>query len=97
MHGAINQNIIVNTVGVVILPCRLSDFHKHVDKFAFIPGYKQHSLSPEDPIGGNNVVDRSQGPTSHPCFEQLSTDGSALLFGHLPNGGREMQGAVEDL
>ncbi|HEY3788680.1 MAG TPA: DNA methyltransferase, partial [Urbifossiella sp.] len=28
----------------------LEDLHKHVDKFAFIPGYKQHKLEPEDPV-----------------------------------------------
>ena len=28
----------------------LSEFHKHVDKFAFIPGYKQQTLAAEDPI-----------------------------------------------
>ena len=28
----------------------LSDLHSHVDKFAFIPGYQQHSLDAEDPI-----------------------------------------------
>ncbi|MCC6491518.1 MAG: N-6 DNA methylase [Pirellulales bacterium] len=28
----------------------LADFHKHVNRFAFIPGYKQHSLQAEDPI-----------------------------------------------
>ena len=28
----------------------LSELHSHVDKFAFIPGYQQHSLDAEDPI-----------------------------------------------
>src|SRR5947209_1559821 len=28
----------------------LADLHKNVDKFAFIPGYKQHRLDPEDPV-----------------------------------------------
>ena len=28
----------------------LSDFHRHVNRFGFIPGYKQHKLEPEDPI-----------------------------------------------
>ncbi len=28
----------------------LAELHKNVDKLAFIPGYKQHSLAPEDPI-----------------------------------------------
>lgn len=28
----------------------LADFYKHVDQFAFIPGYKQHKLAAEDPI-----------------------------------------------
>ena len=27
----------------------LEDLHKHVRRFAFIPGYKQHKLDPEDP------------------------------------------------
>lgn len=28
----------------------LRDLHRHVDKFAFIPGYQQHKLDTEDPI-----------------------------------------------
>ena len=28
----------------------LAEFHKHVDEFAFIPGYKRHKLEAEDPI-----------------------------------------------
>lgn len=28
----------------------LAEFHKHVDQFAFIPGYKRHKLEAEDPI-----------------------------------------------
>jgi hypothetical protein len=28
----------------------LSDFHRHLHRFGFIPGYKQHKLEPEDPI-----------------------------------------------
>ncbi len=28
----------------------LDDFHRNVDKFAFIPGYKQHTLDAEDPV-----------------------------------------------
>ncbi len=28
----------------------LDDFHRNVDKFAFIPGYKQHKLDDEDPV-----------------------------------------------
>ena len=28
----------------------LADFHKHIDQFGFIPGYKQHKLKEEDPI-----------------------------------------------
>ena len=28
----------------------LADFYKHIDKFGFIPGYKQHKLQAEDPI-----------------------------------------------
>ena len=28
----------------------LADFHRNVDRFAFIPGYKQHKLEDEDPI-----------------------------------------------
>ncbi len=28
----------------------LADLHRHVHAFAFIPGYKQHKLEPEDPI-----------------------------------------------
>lgn len=28
----------------------LAEFHKHVNRFGFIPGYKQHKLDPEDPI-----------------------------------------------
>ncbi len=28
----------------------LADLHRHVDKFAFIPGYQQHKLDAEDPI-----------------------------------------------
>lgn len=28
----------------------LSDFHRHVYDFAFIPGYKQHTLEDEDPV-----------------------------------------------
>ena len=28
----------------------LAEFHKHVNRFGFIPGYKQHKLEPEDPI-----------------------------------------------
>ena len=28
----------------------LADFHKHINLFAFIPGYKQHKLEQEDPI-----------------------------------------------
>lgn len=28
----------------------LADFHKHVQHFAFIPGYKQHTLQEEDPV-----------------------------------------------
>jgi hypothetical protein len=28
----------------------LAEFHNHVNRFAFIPGYKQHSLQAEDPI-----------------------------------------------
>ena len=28
----------------------LRDLHEHVDKFAFIPGYKQHKLDAEDPV-----------------------------------------------
>ncbi|MDR3638924.1 MAG: hypothetical protein P4L84_34280 [Isosphaeraceae bacterium] len=28
----------------------IANLYKHVDAFAFIPGYKQHSLEPEDPI-----------------------------------------------
>jgi hypothetical protein len=28
----------------------LGDLHRNVDKFAFIPGYKQHALDAEDPI-----------------------------------------------
>ena len=27
----------------------LQDLHKHIRRFAFIPGYKQHKLNPEDP------------------------------------------------
>ncbi len=27
----------------------LADLHKHIRRFAFIPGYKQHKLDPEDP------------------------------------------------
>jgi len=27
----------------------LKDLHKHIRRFAFIPGYKQHKLDPEDP------------------------------------------------
>ncbi len=29
---------------------KLAEFHKNVDRFAFIPGYKQHKLTAEDPI-----------------------------------------------
>lgn len=28
----------------------LADLHSHVDKFAFIPGYQQHTLDTEDPV-----------------------------------------------
>ncbi len=28
----------------------LADLHDHIDKFAFIPGYKQHKLDAEDPV-----------------------------------------------
>lgn len=28
----------------------LDDFHRNVDKFAFIPGYQQHNLEAEDPV-----------------------------------------------
>lgn len=28
----------------------LAELHKNVDRFGFIPGYKQHSLTPQDPI-----------------------------------------------
>lgn len=28
----------------------LADLHRHVDKFAFIPGYQQHKLDSEDPV-----------------------------------------------
>lgn len=28
----------------------LSELHRHIHAFAFIPGYKQHKLEPEDPI-----------------------------------------------
>ncbi len=28
----------------------LAEFHKHVDQFAFVPGYKQHKLEAEPPI-----------------------------------------------
>ncbi len=28
----------------------LQDLHSHADKFAFIPGYQQHKLDPDDPI-----------------------------------------------
>ncbi|MEX0642618.1 MAG: DNA methyltransferase [Pirellulales bacterium] len=28
----------------------LPDLHRHVNRFGFIPGYKQHKLEPEDPI-----------------------------------------------
>jgi hypothetical protein len=28
----------------------LPDFHRYVNRFGFIPGYKQHKLEPEDPI-----------------------------------------------
>jgi hypothetical protein len=28
----------------------LSDFHKHIREFAFIPGYKQHKFKEQDPI-----------------------------------------------
>lgn len=28
----------------------LNEFHQHVNRFGFIPGYKQHKLEPEDPI-----------------------------------------------
>lgn len=28
----------------------LSDFHKHIQQFAFIPGYKQHKFEEQDPI-----------------------------------------------
>lgn len=28
----------------------LADLHRHVDKFAFIPGYQQHRLDAEDPV-----------------------------------------------
>jgi hypothetical protein len=31
----------------VVFP--LEDLHKHIRRFAFIPGYKQHKLDPEDP------------------------------------------------
>lgn len=31
-------------------PFPLAEFHQHVDRFAFIPGYKQHKLAAEDPI-----------------------------------------------
>jgi hypothetical protein len=31
----------------IIFP--LQDLHKHIRRFAFIPGYKQHKLDPEDP------------------------------------------------
>jgi hypothetical protein len=29
---------------------QLADFHQNIDKFAFMPGYKQHRLDVEDPI-----------------------------------------------
>ena len=32
---------------------QLADFHQNIDKFAFIPGYKQRKLAEEDPI---NIV-----------------------------------------
>ena len=28
----------------------LKDFHKHIQSFAFIPGYKQHTFEDQDPI-----------------------------------------------
>ncbi len=28
----------------------LADLHKHIHRFAFIPGYKTHSLTPQDPV-----------------------------------------------
>ena len=28
----------------------LADFHRHIHQFAFIPGYKQHSLQEQDPV-----------------------------------------------
>jgi hypothetical protein len=28
----------------------LAEFHQHVNRFGFIPGYKQHKLEPEDPV-----------------------------------------------
>ncbi|MCS7047530.1 MAG: hypothetical protein NZO58_14330, partial [Gemmataceae bacterium] len=28
----------------------LKELHRYVDRFAFIPGYKQHKLEPEDPV-----------------------------------------------
>ncbi len=32
------------------LTFNLEDFHKHIDKFAFIPGYETHKLETEDPV-----------------------------------------------
>jgi hypothetical protein len=34
----------------------LAEFHKYVDQFAFIPGYKQHKLADEDPINIDAVA-----------------------------------------
>ena len=34
----------------------LDDFHRCVDSFAFIPGYKQHKLDAEDPINIDAVL-----------------------------------------
>ena len=47
----------------------LSEFHRHVQHFAFIPGYKQHTLHEEDPV---NIQ----------AFENMGALHDALEFGH---------------
>jgi hypothetical protein len=41
---------LLDTSRVATIEFPLAEFHKHIDAFAFIPGYKQHRFEEEDPI-----------------------------------------------
>ena len=48
----------------------LAEFHKHIARFGFIPGYKQHKLKEEDPINLRAVADHGR-PARRPGGRRL--------------------------